>query len=389
MEQLIAERTSSNDEGGAGASLKEFEAGVQGDQIPFELALNKQGMIASALLAESVRTMVDEINSVADFKNGITLFDKELEWQHDRWFNLLRTRSGWKAKHSERVGELAKDFSLHLGVTEQAADNIGQAAKMHDIGCTWTPGVILDKPSKLDDNEFEIMGRHANDGASVLVDMERRAIKRINRKTVRVNSDGEQNGRMDYSMSPKNLVKYSSGMTRLASGIALNHHGSRGKNNKQSDMTKFVENIVAKQEGSNKNAANSNVADEVVKNFDDAIVSQLVAMCDVYDAIKNPRPYKKEHSPCDVLAVMQENLSDGLKAQKGDRRAYLNPVLFQMFVPFIHERNAREDSARNGQVFAEMPSTGRVGLNGSSVDKLNGTGGSSHFVFSQEKKLRA
>ena len=44
----------------------------------------------------------------------------------------------------------------------------GFAALMHDIGKVNTPLEVLNKPGKLDKNEFEIMKRHVVDGAHIL-----------------------------------------------------------------------------------------------------------------------------------------------------------------------------------------------------------------------------
>lgn len=253
----------------------------------------------------------DSINAAADFDFGDTPFDKELKKQHKRWFNLLRTRFPWKARHSERVGALAKDFALHLGATEKAADNIKYASRLHDIGNIWTPGIIINKPSKLTDKEYETMYRHANDGASILVEMENFAVKKNSSNIVKNGADKalkiislrKPSGDKDFH---ERLGDDCSNMTKLAVSVSLNHHGERfSKNN------------------------------EAIAGYDATAISQLVAICDYYDAMKNPRPYKKGRSHSDALDVMEKYLTNGKLAKQGDPRAYLDSDLFERFVPFI------------------------------------------------------
>jgi HD-GYP domain-containing protein (c-di-GMP phosphodiesterase class II) len=55
-----------------------------------------------------------------------------------------------------------------LGVEGTLLREFGMAALMHDIGKVKTPVEILNKPDKLNDEEFAIMKRHTIDGAEIL-----------------------------------------------------------------------------------------------------------------------------------------------------------------------------------------------------------------------------
>jgi HD-GYP domain-containing protein (c-di-GMP phosphodiesterase class II) len=276
------------------------------------------------------------INAAADFDFGDSSFDKELKKQHKRWFNLLRTRFPWKARHSDRVGDLAKDFALYLGATEKAADNIQYASRLHDIGNIWTPGIIINKPSKLTDKEYETMYRHANDGASILVEMEFFAVKKISsniikngaNKALKTLSLRKPSGDKNFR---ERLGEDCSNMTKLAVSVSLNHHGDR--------FSKDNEN---------------GVSDEAIAGYDATVISQLVAICDYYDAMKNPRPYKKGRSHDNALDVMGKYLTNGELAKQGDARAYLDPNLFESFVPFIKVYSIGKDRQSNTSKFEQL-----------------------------------
>ena len=70
--------------------------------------------------------------------------------------------------HMVNVSILTMAQARALGVEGRLLREFGLAALMHDIGKVRTPKEILNKPSKLDAREFEIMKRHTIDGAAIL-----------------------------------------------------------------------------------------------------------------------------------------------------------------------------------------------------------------------------
>ena len=70
--------------------------------------------------------------------------------------------------HMVNVSILTMAQARALGIEGRLLREFGLAALMHDIGKVKTPKDILNKPSKLDDREFEIMKRHTIDGAAIL-----------------------------------------------------------------------------------------------------------------------------------------------------------------------------------------------------------------------------
>ena len=77
-------------------------------------------------------------------------------------------KSSWTAGHSERVTEMALEIGSALGLTPKELDNLHRGALLHDIGKIGVPVAVLDKPGKLDDEEYRIIKRHPQIGARIL-----------------------------------------------------------------------------------------------------------------------------------------------------------------------------------------------------------------------------
>jgi response regulator RpfG family c-di-GMP phosphodiesterase len=72
--------------------------------------------------------------------------------------------------HLKRVAAYAKLLALKLGMPEHEANFIKQIAPMHDIGKWAIPESILQKPSTLTPEEWEIMKTHTQAGYEMLKD---------------------------------------------------------------------------------------------------------------------------------------------------------------------------------------------------------------------------
>jgi putative two-component system response regulator len=80
----------------------------------------------------------------------------------------LGTRSDESRQHIRRVGLNAALVAKHLGWSPDAVDDIRLAASMHDIGEIGVPDSILLKPGKLFPEEFALIKKHTEIGASLL-----------------------------------------------------------------------------------------------------------------------------------------------------------------------------------------------------------------------------
>ena len=73
--------------------------------------------------------------------------------------------------HSRRVGYYSREIAKAMGLSEKEVENIFYTALLHDIGKIGIPIKIINKPSRLDDEEFEIMKTHTTKGGKILKDI--------------------------------------------------------------------------------------------------------------------------------------------------------------------------------------------------------------------------
>ncbi|MFH2202724.1 MAG: DUF2062 domain-containing protein [Elusimicrobiota bacterium] len=157
----------------------------------------------------------------------------------------IETRDAGTGRHSLRVGLLSGLIALKMGVTPLFAERLAWAATYHDFGKT-EPVITetINKPGKLNDEEFATIKRHSLIGSQMLSEL---------------------------SHLPKDLRK-------LAARVALEHHerldgsgypfGKRGR-----QISKW---------------------------------GRIVAVADVFDALMENRPYREGMSIEKALSIMSQ-----------------------------------------------------------------------------------
>jgi diguanylate cyclase (GGDEF)-like protein/putative nucleotidyltransferase with HDIG domain len=83
--------------------------------------------------------------------------------------------------HSQSVSRLAAQIARHLGLDEAQVEEIRLAGILHDIGKIGVPETLLNKPTTLTPEEFEIMKSHATLGWKILEPLKVKSIERIRR----------------------------------------------------------------------------------------------------------------------------------------------------------------------------------------------------------------
>jgi putative two-component system response regulator len=66
----------------------------------------------------------------------------------------LEAKDRYTRGHSQRVGDLARTFALHVGIPEELAERIRIAGLLHDIGKIGVPEALLNKEGPLTRDEF-------------------------------------------------------------------------------------------------------------------------------------------------------------------------------------------------------------------------------------------
>jgi len=193
-------------------------------------------------------------DTIEDYNNEITEIYKFL---YDSLVNLTSVRSKETGSHLMRTKEYIKimlreyERSFRTGEFEDLSkiEDIGTAATLHDIGKVGIPDEILNKPGKLTDEEFNQIKAHTIIGYQILKN---------------TSSDNLSNDILEY-----------------AKEITLHHH-------EKYDGTGYPD-------GLKENEIN--------------IISKMMSIIDVYDALVNDRVYKK--------AMSYEETEDYIISQSG------------------------------------------------------------------------
>ena len=81
---------------------------------------------------------------------------------------LLNNQSSYTYQHSVQVGMLSYYLANWLGYSDEEAVRIGNAGFLHDIGKSKIDEAILNKPSKLTDDEYNLVKQHTIFGYEII-----------------------------------------------------------------------------------------------------------------------------------------------------------------------------------------------------------------------------
>ena len=115
--------------------------------------------------------VVEHLMLMHDITDVVKLTDEIRNTQKEVVFTLGaigETRSLETGLHVKRVAEYSYLLAKLYGLSEEEAELLKDASPMHDIGKIGIPDAILNKPDKLNQEEFEIIKTHAKLGYEML-----------------------------------------------------------------------------------------------------------------------------------------------------------------------------------------------------------------------------
>ena len=95
-------------------------------------------------LEESYKHAIDMLALVAEYKDSTT------------------------GSHINRIAGYSRLLAMEMGMSEEVAEKIGMASRLHDVGKVAIPDSVLCKPGPLTEEEFELIKRHTEIGAAIL-----------------------------------------------------------------------------------------------------------------------------------------------------------------------------------------------------------------------------
>lgn len=92
----------------------------------------------------------------------------QLDQVAEAFARVIDAKSPWTYKHSNGVADISVAIAQRLGFREQDVRAVRQGALLHDLGKLGVSSLILDKPGKLDQREFQAMRQHPAHTAAIL-----------------------------------------------------------------------------------------------------------------------------------------------------------------------------------------------------------------------------
>ena len=181
----------------------------------------------AALASKTIRQLDNVVNQlVASLsQEGRSLID----------INDLKSYDEYTYHHSLSVSVVSIAIAQYLGFSNRGLTQIGKCALMHDIGKTKIPLEIINKKSKLDDDEFEVIKNHPPEGY-------------------------------------RYLSERSIGDEEIWEGVLYHHE--------KIDGTGYPMGLMGE---------------------DIPIMSRIISVADVYDALTSVRPYRNPMQPADAM----------------------------------------------------------------------------------------
>ena len=156
-------------DGGPAAARREIE---RRSGTWFDPALTKAfARVASRpkfWIAQSASDLAEIVVALEPLPSTVALDDDLLDDIAEGFSMVIDGKSSYTGNHSERVTFYADLIAEELGFDGMARRRLRRAALLHDIGKLGVSNSILDKPGKLDDEEWIAMRAHSADGEAIL-----------------------------------------------------------------------------------------------------------------------------------------------------------------------------------------------------------------------------
>jgi HD-GYP domain-containing protein (c-di-GMP phosphodiesterase class II) len=106
-------------------------------------------------------TLPQDVFALEPAQRGVVVDEDYLDDIAAAFAQIVDSKSPYTSGHSERVTVYADLIAIELGLPPARRRWLKRAALLHDIGKLGVSNAILDKPGKLDPDEWEAMKRHA------------------------------------------------------------------------------------------------------------------------------------------------------------------------------------------------------------------------------------
>ncbi len=140
-----------------------IELGLQEVSVEFD------GVPAILGMAQDIS---ERVRSQAEIAHYISLLEHATEGTLEAVSLMVEQRDPYTAGHEKRVGMIAGDIGLAMGLSADVVQGLRLAGMVHDVGKISVPAEILSKPSRLSNIEMALVKEHAQTGYNILKNIE-------------------------------------------------------------------------------------------------------------------------------------------------------------------------------------------------------------------------
>ena len=109
-----------------------------------------------------------DVRAIEPRSGAIAADERRLDSLAEAFGQIVDAKTPYTARHSRGVAQLAALLGLELGLGADEAGRLYRAGQLHDLGKLGISNTILDKPGKLDADEWLAMRGHPESGYAVL-----------------------------------------------------------------------------------------------------------------------------------------------------------------------------------------------------------------------------
>lgn len=115
----------------------------------------------------------------------------------------IREKDDYLLEHSLNVAIILANFARHLGMGDDAVQELACAGFLHDLGKIRIPDAILHKPGRLTNEEMQVMKQHVDFGVDALkeVKLDQFLIRTVSEHHERLDGGGYPLGKTDKDIS--------------------------------------------------------------------------------------------------------------------------------------------------------------------------------------------
>ena len=129
------------------------------------------------------RALLDHLDSVSpkgqNLGDLVASVSELMKAQEDNYLKTIRAlvraleaKDRYTAQHSSRVSYFSHKLGKRIGLSEKMQRKLRYGSIMHDLGKIGVPDEILNKPSRLTDEEYKRIRRHPIDTAKIMMPLE-------------------------------------------------------------------------------------------------------------------------------------------------------------------------------------------------------------------------